>query len=486
MKERKPTYGALTIVFRNSVQYFKKAGFWGVLEQIVAVLRALSFTMGIMATRDVFDAVTETEMHAIDEWHIITRLIMLAAIMIAQQILSTIGRYLLSRVSYSNMGKLMVDFQLKLGRVPAVVFENADFLNRVERAKKCVEYEKLGHFASICLQFFTYYTVLFLSLGGFLFQLSPMLPLVMLVAFVPAVIGQLTQMKVFLALEQENAPLRRQCEYYKKTLVDRSFYKETRMLGGFQYFHTLFTATLQAITTNAWRTERNVAIAKFLLSVITFLGLGVSIFILFQATMSGDISVGAFASVFAALSQIFSIMDEIVSTCLSEGSETVAQVANFYRLMDLDEVGGEMTFSNDMNGIVADTISFTYQGADKAALRNVSLSIKKGETIAIVGENGSGKSTLVKNLIGLYTPSAGNVLIGGQDTKTTHPNALYSSISGVFQNFQRYKMTLAENVAISDTAHIQTLTAYIDRFRKLSFRMLLHPYIQCFRLNLMV
>jgi len=79
------------------------------------------------------------------------------------------------------------------------------------------------------------------------------------------------------------------------------------------------------------------------------------------------------------------------------------------------------------------------------------LSIADGETVAIVGENGAGKSTLVRLLTGVYRPSGGWVKVGGLDTLETTPASVYRNISGVFQKYQRYKMILSENVAISDT-----------------------------------
>ena len=80
------------------------------------------------------------------------------------------------------------------------------------------------------------------------------------------------------------------------------------------------------------------------------------------------------------------------------------------------------------------------------------MEIAEGETIAIVGENGAGKSTLVRLLTGIYRPSEGKVFIGGLDTAVASPASVYKGVSGVFQKYQRYKMTLKENVAISDVS----------------------------------
>lgn len=447
-----------SVVLRNSAQYFAKAKGWGVAEQITAVLRALLWTAGLIATQRLFDAVTKSAISNHDFSKIAVCLGILTAIVVAQQVLSSIGQYLLSKVSYTNMGKFMREFQRKLGRLPAVYFENADFLDQINKAKKCLEYESLGHFASICLQLVTYYFVYFLSIGGYLFFLSPLLVFVLLMAFVPAIIGQAVKAKYFLKLEQETAPLRRRCEYYKKTVSDVQFYKETRMLGAFHYFYHLFMDSLHTMTEKRWKIERKLAVLQLFLNGLSFIGLGASILILFNATMGGEISIGTFTAVFVTLTDVFSIMDELVSSHLSEGSETLAQVMNFYRLMDMDEGNGKMDEGNGKEdipnfskGLTVKNGTFTYPRCDKAAVHSVSLTVKSGETIAVVGENGSGKSTLIKLLTGLYLPDAGTVELGGVSTQSASRSWMYKGISGVFQNFQRYKMTLAENVSISDT-----------------------------------
>jgi len=447
--ERK--YRALHLVIRVCLQYFKTSKGWGIVEQSIAVLRALSWTAGVMATQALFDSITSAHIAERDFWQVVVYLGFFALVVVGQQLLNGSAKYLFSKVSYTNVGKYMAEFQRKLGRLSAKNFENTDFLNDINKTRDCLEYERFGRFTSICLQIFTYYLVFFVSVGGYLFWLSPVLPIVILMAFIPAILGQLAQVKIFTELEEKNAPLRRKCEYYKKTMTDREFYKETRMLGGFSFFHNLFINTLLRLTEKTWKTERKGAMVRILLNMVSFAGLGISIFLLFKATMAGDITIGAFVAVFVALSQIFSIMDEIVSTQLSEWSASLGQVANYYRLMDMVEVDGEHKNPDFTNGIVAKNMGFTYLGRTEATLRDINVTINKGETIAIVGENGAGKSTLVRLLIGLYTPDTGTIEIGGQNIKTTHPNATFKDISGVFQRFQRYKMTLAENVVISDT-----------------------------------
>ena len=74
---------------------------------------------------------------------------------------------------------------------------------------------------------------------------------------------------------------------------------------------------------------------------------------------------------------------------------------------------------------------------------------KKGETIAIVGENGSGKSTIIRLLTGLYEPDCGTVSYNGEDISKYKKSDIYKNTSAVFQKYQRYQMTLKENICIS-------------------------------------
>jgi ATP-binding cassette subfamily B protein len=93
-------------------------------------------------------------------------------------------------------------------------------------------------------------------------------------------------------------------------------------------------------------------------------------------------------------------------------------------------------------------VSFTYPGQDSPALQGISLTIRRGEVIALVGENGSGKSTLGKLITGLYRPTSGTVLWDGIDIATAHKHTLHSQISVITQEPLRWPVTAADNVRV--------------------------------------
>jgi len=100
------------------------------------------------------------------------------------------------------------------------------------------------------------------------------------------------------------------------------------------------------------------------------------------------------------------------------------------------------------DGITFDRVSFTYPGGTEPAVADLSLHIRSGELVALVGENGAGKSTLVKLLLRFYDPGAGTVRVGGVDLTDVDPEALRSRIGVLFQDYASYEFSVRENVVM--------------------------------------
>jgi ATP-binding cassette subfamily B protein len=102
------------------------------------------------------------------------------------------------------------------------------------------------------------------------------------------------------------------------------------------------------------------------------------------------------------------------------------------------------------DGIRFENVTFTYPGTDKPALQDITLHIKPGDSLALVGENGSGKTTLIKLLTRLYQPSTGRILLDGRNLNDWEDDALRQRIGVIFQDFARYQLLVGENVGAGD------------------------------------
>ncbi|HHD2719289.1 TPA: ABC transporter ATP-binding protein [Clostridium perfringens] len=93
-------------------------------------------------------------------------------------------------------------------------------------------------------------------------------------------------------------------------------------------------------------------------------------------------------------------------------------------------------------------VSFKYPKTDKYIYKNLSLKIKKGQRLAIVGINGAGKTTFVKLLCRLYEPTSGEILINGINIQSFSKEEYYKILSVVFQDIKTFAFTVAENVSL--------------------------------------
>ncbi|MBA3746652.1 MAG: ABC transporter ATP-binding protein [Solirubrobacterales bacterium] len=112
-----------------------------------------------------------------------------------------------------------------------------------------------------------------------------------------------------------------------------------------------------------------------------------------------------------------------------------------------------------LTALRVDDLTFRYRDCDVPALRGVSMEIRLGETVAIVGENGAGKTTLAKLLCRLYDPESGTITWDGRDLRTCDPDELRTQIAVIFQDFMRYDLSARENIGFGDVGAIDDSSA---------------------------
>ena len=117
-------------------------------------------------------------------------------------------------------------------------------------------------------------------------------------------------------------------------------------------------------------------------------------------------------------------------------------------------------------GIAFADVSFTYPGAATPAVRDVTLDIEPGQSVALVGHNGSGKTTLVKLLAGLYRPDQGSISYQGLDLEEWDPAALKRRIGVIFQDFTRYQLKVGENIGVGDIEALMDEPRWREAARK--------------------
>jgi ATP-binding cassette subfamily B protein len=110
-------------------------------------------------------------------------------------------------------------------------------------------------------------------------------------------------------------------------------------------------------------------------------------------------------------------------------------------------------------GIRFEHVSFAYPGTDRLVLDDVSLDLRAGSVVAIVGENGAGKTTLVKLLAKLYEPTGGRILVDGVDLARMPADAWRERLAGAFQDFFRFELRARHSIGVGDEPRLDDAQA---------------------------
>lgn len=325
----------------------------------------------------------------------------------------------------------------------------ADFILAVQTSSENIQsfLENIRHYIA--------QIVSFLSISAVLLTIDPVCLLIVFVfvfGFVPLgrYLGNLQMRRREAIVEKE-----RKSDYFARVFYLQDYAGEIRTSG----IKNLLLKRFDESVDDTYRTE-----GKFLkklewgfffqetgIQVIGFM-LALTAYIGYQTLVTGKLGAGDFVAAFNGAVQIgASILYLTVYSIrtFTERSKMIEKYRTFLAAKT-DIIDGEHTASCDKpETIRINNASFTYEGSSESALKNIDIEIKPYEKIALVGYNGAGKTTLTNLLLRLYDVTDGSIEIGGLDIRDVTVDSHRARFSAVFQDFQIFSATVAENVALS-------------------------------------
>lgn len=227
--------------------------------------------------------------------------------------------------------------------------------------------------------------------------------------------------------------------------------KDIRIYSMADWFRQTYRELIAEL--DVWENQK--AIRKFMVSLLSLVMIlirdGAAYAVLIKMTLDGGISVDQFVLYFAAVSSFASFFGNILNEYnkLHEASLRICDVREYLDLPEQNSSGGESLEEHLLHApeITFDHVTFRYDGAKEDTIKNLSFTIKSGESVALVGLNGAGKTTLVKLLCGLYRPTSGEIRLNGESIEKFSRADYYRLFSPVFQDAKTAFFSLAETVA---------------------------------------
>src|SRR6201996_3864436 len=226
--------------------------------------------------------------------------------------------------------------------------------------------------------------------------------------------------------------------------VIKAFSLQQKMFGLFTLRNKDAQRKIAAATFLSTMVERTVTISVLLLHLVV-LALGA-----YLAT-KGQITIGTFVTFESAFWEVsYNIAHVMHFIPLS--IQSAAAVRHIEELLDEPTRGADRPGAPDLpritNDITFERVTFQYEGSETPVLDNLSLKLKVGKSIAIVGPSGSGKSTLLNLILRLYVPDEGRVTVDGVDIRKVTLESLRRNMAVVFQENMLFNTSIRENIRL--------------------------------------
>jgi ATP-binding cassette subfamily B protein len=301
--------------------------------------------------------------------------------------------------------------------------------------------------------------ITFLSMIALLLGVSPLLAAIALVSPIPAFISDTRYSWWGYRIARWNSRLLRRMNYLVQLVTTDTYAKEVKLFGLGPHFIKRYRLLSQTYYDRQRGQIIRRYIAGYAWGVLTTLAGSVTYLYVALLAVAGRLTLGDLSLYTSAASAVQTSISNLLSG-FSSMYEHNLYLQNLFTLLETptmverhehprplpSPLRGEIEFQN---------VSFGYPGQEGQAIKDLSFVIEPGETVAIVGRNGAGKTTLIKLLCRLYDPTAGRILLDGNDIREFDPDELRAQVGAMFQDYVTYQATAKENIGLGSLPELE-------------------------------
>jgi ATP-binding cassette, subfamily B, bacterial len=254
--------------------------------------------------------------------------------------------------------------------------------------------------------------------------------------------------------------------YFADKLLNRSSATEIKLLDLAPLLIAEFRSRMQGLRDDDWAHQLRAFAGTVVFLILSALAVYVTFFRVLVRAVRGDLTLGDVAIYVGAAARLRMAMESLIVSVVG-ALEELLYISNLQAFLAVRPAtvtpAAAQALPTPVRGEIRfDRVTFRYPGSAQPTLRDVSLHVEPGETVALVGPNGAGKTTLVKLLVGLYLPDAGEVSLDGVSTRAVDASELFRQVAVVLQDFNRYEATVSDNIAYGDWRELRGNGAAIE------------------------
>jgi ATP-binding cassette subfamily B protein len=281
---------------------------------------------------------------------------------------------------------------------------------------------------------------------------TPWLIALLAIALVPSFLGEAHWNARSYALDYWRTPERRELDYLRQTGASLETAKEVKIFG----LSAFLIERYRRLADDFYDANRRLAVRRAAwgagLAALGTLAYYLAYAFIAWRTVQGVFTIGDLTFLSASFRRLRALLEGLLGSVSQVAGQALYldDLFSFFELRpEIVSPAGARPFPQPIRvGFRFEDVGFRYDGTEHWALRHLDFTLRAGEVLALVGENGSGKTTLVKLLARLYDPDEGRILLDGHDLRDYDLGDLRANIGVIFQDFVRYHLTAAENVAV--------------------------------------
>ena len=318
--------------------------------------------------------------------------------------------------------------------------------------------------------------ILLFSIGSVLITIDPVCLVIIL--FFIGVFSPISKKIGNLQMQRrvDNTKYHRRSDYFQRIFYLQDYCKEVRMNDISPLLIERYNDAAEDVVKNQRRyfkkidslymiQESGIQIFGFMFVLPLYLG--------YCVLVKNSLSAGEFVAAFNGAFSIASSINFLTVWAVAIFSERGKMIEKYREFLKADfkiRDGEKTAEKGSPKEIKIENLSFSYEGNSEPTLKDINLTIKPYEKIALVGYNGAGKTTLTNLILRLYDPTEGRILIDGEDIRTATVDSHRDRFAAVFQDFQLFSCNVGENVALDkdyDKARVEEALGHSGFGKKL-------------------